>query len=643
MKLDTLRISNFQSFGKEPTEITFEDISYLIGPNGSGKTSTLQAISRLFGFDPSLRRILKSDFHINSSEETPPDERILWIEANFIFPELQDEGEHSTIPEFFNQMRLDTGEEIPRIRYRLEATIGINGDIEENLYYILDVDENNEPITKTLVPRSDRNQIQAHYLPARRDPSNHIGFGTNALLGRLLRSINWDTERENINSLSEQINSCITGNSSISSLCTKLDESWSYLHTGKFFTKPQLSFGNSEVEALLKHMSISFSPGHGETNVDYSRLSDGQKSMLYLSLVLSSITLNRDVISGEETAFDIDKLNPPVFSLILIEEPENSLSPHYLGRISNVLKKLLGNDTQALIATHAPSILRRVAPEKIRYLRLNSESRSTNIKTVTLPKKADEAHKFVREAVQAFPEIYFARLVVLGEGDSEEIVLPKLFEALELPVDESAICITPLGGRHVNHFWRLLSTLEIPYVTLLDLDVGRYQAGWGRIKYVNDKLKEFEPEKILPTSWTIPNWKDDTYPVLTHHSYCYEGEEISIFHALEDRNIFFSTPLDLDFSMLLAFPDAYKVEKETPTTEIIKSVLGKSHFNSDQYSTEEQKLFDTYHSHFKVGSKPAAHIDGLSNINDEDLKSNMPQPYINLALKVKEILESIPE
>ena len=634
MKLDTLRISNFQSFGQEPTEITFEDISYLIGPNGSGKTSTLQAISRLFGFDPNLRRILKSDFHINQDEETPPIERNLWIEANFLFPELLDDEDHSTIPEFFNQMRLDVGEEIPRIRYRLTASMGINGDIEENLYYILDVDENNEPITKTLVPRSDRNQIQAPYLPARRDPSNHIGFGTNALLGRLLRSINWDTERENINSLSEQINSCITGNSSISTLCTKLDESWGYLHTGKFFTKPQLSFGNSEVEALLKHMSISFSPGHGETNVDYSRLSDGQKSMLYLSLVLSSITLNRDVISGEETAFDRDKLNPPVFSLILIEEPENSLSPHYLGRISNVLKKLLGNDTQALIATHAPSILRRVAPEKIRYLRLNSESRTTQVKTITLPQKSGDAHKFVREAVQAFPEIYFARLVVLGEGDSEEIVLPKLFETLELPVDESAICITPLGGRHVNHFWRLLSTLEIPYITLLDLDVARYQGGWGRIKYVNDQFSLYKPSFMLPPEYGIPDWNDETQLIRKFDNYRVE---------LEKRNVFFSSPLDLDFSMLKAFPEAYKVEKETPDEKTIKSVLGKSHFGPNQYSVEELELFDTYHSHFKVGSKPAAHIDGLSKINDEDLKSNMPQAYINLALKVKAILKSVPE
>lgn len=641
MKLDTLRISNFQSFGQEPTEITFEDISYFIGPNGSGKTSTLQAIARLFAFDPSLRKIIKSDFHINSSEETPPLERKLWIEANFLFPELLDEGEHSTIPEFFNQMRLDAGEDIPRIRYRLIASMGINGDIEENLFYILDVDENNEPISKTLVPRSDRNQIQAHYLPARRDPSNHIGFGTNALLGRLLRSINWDAERSNINSLSEQINSCITGNSSISTLCTKLDESWKYLHTGKFFTKPQLSFGNSEIEALLKHMSISFSPGHGETNVDYSRLSDGQKSMLYLSLVLSSITLNRAVISGEDTTFEVDKLNPPVFSLILIEEPENSLSPHYLGKISNVLKKLLDKDTQALIATHAPSILRRVEPEKIRYLRLDSESRSTNIRTVTLPEKADEAHKFVREAVQAFPEIYFARLVVLGEGDSEEIVLPKLFDALELPVDESAICITPLGGRHVNHFWRLLSALDIPYVTLLDLDVARHQGGWGRIKNANDNLIKFEPRKVLPASWPLPKWNDDNSPILTNHFY--EKGTASIFEALEERNIYFSTPLDLDFAMLEAYPEAYKVTPKPPTKTTINIVLGDSHHCVDQYNKNQQALFETYKSYFKNGSKPANHLEGLANISDENLIKNMPESYRRLGLKIKQMLEEIPE
>lgn len=201
----------------------------------------------------------------------------------------------------------------------------------------------------------------------------------------------------------------------------------------------------SEVEALLRHMSVSFSPGHDEQLVDFSRLSDGQKSMLYLSLVLSSQAIGRAVLAEEDTSFDADKLRPPVFTLVAVEEPENSLSPHYLGRIVNALNLMTGNgDAQALIATHAPSMLRRVAPERIRYLRL-TEGRTSRVAHIQLPDTTDEAHKFVREAVQAFPEVYFSRLVVLGEGDSEEIVLPRLLQAKGAPVDESAVSIAPLG------------------------------------------------------------------------------------------------------------------------------------------------------------------------------------------------------
>ena len=91
MKLATLRLSNFQSFGEQTTELGLEEITYLIGPNGSGKTAALQALCRLFAFDPSLRRILRSDFHVPFNEAAPPAERQLWIEADFLFPELGDD------------------------------------------------------------------------------------------------------------------------------------------------------------------------------------------------------------------------------------------------------------------------------------------------------------------------------------------------------------------------------------------------------------------------------------------------------------------------------------------------------------------------------------------------------------------------
>ena len=78
MKLNKIRISGFQSFGIEATEINLnENTTYLIGANGSGKTAVLQALCRLFAFDQSLRRIQASDFHVPSNETSPPKERKL--------------------------------------------------------------------------------------------------------------------------------------------------------------------------------------------------------------------------------------------------------------------------------------------------------------------------------------------------------------------------------------------------------------------------------------------------------------------------------------------------------------------------------------------------------------------------------------
>ena len=641
MKLHAIRLFNFQSFGDEVTEITLENITYLIGPNAAGKTAALQALCRLFAFDPSLRRILRSDFHVPFNEAAPPVERQLWIEADFLFPELDDDEDNSTVAPHFGHMRLDEVDGTPRVRFRLTATMGLDEDIEESMVYVLDINADGSPLTTAQVPRSERNHIHVHYLPARRDPADHIAYGANALLGRMLRAVNWDVERTVIKGLTDKISDSLAANPSINAFSTSLKSSWSALHKGSFFADPKLTFVASEIEALLRHMSVSFTPGHDEQLVDFSRLSDGQKSMLYLSLVLSSQAIGRAVLAEDDDSFNVDKLRPPVFTVVAVEEPENSLSPHYLGRIVNALNEMTSDgDAQALIATHAPSMLRRVAPERIRYLRLTQE-RTSHVTHIQLPDTTDDAHKFVREAVQAFPEVYFSRLVVLGEGDSEEIVLPRLLQAKGAPVDESAVSIAPLGGRHVNHFWRLLSDLQIPYLTLLDLDVARYAAGWGRIKVVNDQLAKFEPAKVLPEDWSLPKWDTKEAPVRTH--YCFGDEKKSVFSELESRGVYFSEPLDLDFAMLLAFPDAYGVEEDEPDEATIKAVLGKKHHDASQYSKDEQKLFNTYHQRFKLGSKPAAHIDALAQLTDEELLAGMPASLSRLADAVIAKLAELPE
>src|ERR1700722_4884708 len=98
IKLKTPRPSNVQCFAI-PTAVTFDDSTFLLGPNGSGKTTVLQALSRMFALDPGLRRIQKSDFHVDVDEKTASEE--LWVEADFEFPELKSKTKHSTVPSQF--------------------------------------------------------------------------------------------------------------------------------------------------------------------------------------------------------------------------------------------------------------------------------------------------------------------------------------------------------------------------------------------------------------------------------------------------------------------------------------------------------------------------------------------------------------
>ena len=645
MKLAHLRICNFRCFGNVATEIGLDDTTFILGPNGTGKTAVLQALARMFSLDPALRKIRHSDFHIATDEapDAAPEERRLWIEADFDFPELEldDEDAMPAVPGNFAHMLMVDDDEAVRVRFRPAATLDQDGDIEETFTYVTKTDDAGVPTEESRASKQDRNAIQVHYLPARRDPSDHISYSSNALLGRALRAADWSGERKAIGDLTAQITAALTSNAAIESIGESLTTIWSQLHKGQFFADPGVSFEQSEIDTLLRHLSLTFTPGHGEPLVDFSRLSDGQQSLLYISLVLAMREISDKVLAGELSAFDIDKLRPAIFTLIAVEEPENSLSPHYLGRIVRAVSEFAkGQNTQALVATHAPSLLRRVAPETIRYLRLDG-NRRTVVTRVVLPQNADAA-KYVREGVQAFPELYFSRFVILGEGDSEEVVLPRLLGARGILTDDASISIVPLGGRHVNHFWRLLHALGIPHATLLDLDLGRHQGGWGRIRYAaKQRLKygDIENAGIDDDDIAgIPAWDSDLGLL---------DDDDDWIEYFADRGIFFSSPLDLDFMMIEAFGEVYKIdddEREEPDESTLKAVLGKKHDTVDgQYSDEQLELFDAYHRRFKIGSKPAWHIRAMAALDDAELAADMPAVMTALIDYVETALEGLPE
>ena len=410
-------------------------------------------------------------------------------------------------------------------------------------------------------------------------------------------------------------------------------------------------------------------------------LSDGQQSLLYLTTVLALHEVGRSVLANDSEAFSEEKYRPAVFTMLAFEEPENSLSPFYLGRVLKLLKTSAAeHDCQAVIATHSPAVVRRVPPTQIRYLRLD-DTRCTQVRPISLPPDDDTAHKYVQQAVAAYPELYFARLVVLGEGASEEVFLPRLLSTEQIDVDAHSVAVVPLGGRHVNHMWRLLNGLGIPHITLLDLDRGRFGGGWGRVRTAVANLKDHSSRPDIQDQLAdkvvadLPNWREEDLPPAE--------QDGGWLKWLESADVFFSAPLDLDFLLLEHYQGTYLTEQEAPEGDtsgaeasgedatspavpalappedpsspangapaadaetgpdpsLSKQVLGKKGLDpTNAYTPEQIALFAQYRSLFQLGSKPAAHLIALSKLTDDELLSGLPPVMQRLVARASELL-----
>lgn len=646
MRFTTLRICNFKSFGPTPTLLELTEMTYVLGPNGTGKTAVLEALSRLFSPVKTQRTIRVSDFHVPQGANLAAlqdEEPVLWIEVDIEFPEAASEDFHASIPPNFHHMMLPSSGGAPKVRVRLTAKLALDGVVEQRMEYVRQVDESGEPVDCVEMSRYDRGYIEVHYLPAKRDPREQIAYTATSLIGRTLRAVDWSIERATLADLSSQLTETLTSNIAISSMDSYLTSQWGGLHKGRFLADPKIGFGQGELEGVLSQLTIDFSPSHDGASLPFDLLSDGQKSLLYISLVLAWGSLAREVLRNGQATLDPTRLRPPVHTIIALEEPENSLAPHYLGRIIRQLHNACQEgDVQALIATHSSTLLRRVEPESICFLRLNSE-RETTVRRIVLPEDDDEAAKYVREAVHAYPELYFSRIVVLGEGDSEQVVLPRILAAAGIAEDDASVSVVPLGGRHVNHFWRLLNGLEIPHVTLLDLDSGRYQAGWGRVRYALNQINKVRPGRFTKEEIDgLPEWDSQVgFPQFDDQQF---PEGLGPVRALEGEGVFFSNPIDLDLLMVEAFPDAYGVESWTdPDEKTIASVLGKEYVDKRWFDARILGLFGFYHAHFNLKSKPATHLRALSKLTDDDLIEGLPEVFRRMINYVEAVLETLPE
>jgi hypothetical protein len=264
------------------------------------------------------------------------------------------------------------------------------------------------------------------------------------------------------------------------------------------------------------------------------------------------------------------------------------------------------------------------------------------VRNIELPADPDDAARYVREAVRTYPELYFASFVILGEGSSEEVVIPRIAEAMGVEIDRSFVAVVPLGGRHVNHLWRLLTGLGIPHATLLDLDMGRDGGGWGRIRNAcHQLLATGTTAKDLFGDDALGHDAQDLVAGLGADPTETDSHLREWLDRLRRHGVYFCEPLDLDMVMLRALPEHYThlpSGRKGPQNRgnAAAAVLGSEGDRSPYPDAEWATDFTWYRYLFLGRGKPNTHVHALARATDDQLAKDAPEVLQSLVCHVAE-------
>ena len=521
-----------------------------------------------------------------------------------------------------------------------EADGTVDGSVSARLLVVRTLAEIYREDECVALPGAERARIQVIYVPASRDGARQV---TAFLRSRLWRAAQWSAEfRELVTAGANLVSDGFHGEAATATVEKALSQRWQELHGAGTHSIPRFQPIEPDVAQLLRGTELRFEPNHDGTSRPAQMLSDGQRSLLHMALTTAALDIEARIADGTlGSEFDMTSAHLPTLTLLAIEEPENSLAPFYLSRIvSQVLQVCAGPRTQAVLVSHSASTLSRIDPASIRHFRIDTRGGTATVRPITLPDDATEAGKYVREAVRAHPELYFARFVVLGEGDTEELVIPRIAQARGIALDPSFVAMVPLGGRHTNHFWKLLIDLGIPSATLLDLDYGRADAGPARLRDASRRLAENGVDIFADLDGF--DKPEDLADTMT------EGQMTAVMQHLRQFGVFFSSPLDLDMMMLVRFWDAYthleQGERGPHSSDATEAVLGSDGQPgeywqpADDERAKRQLWLRWYRYLFLSRSKPSTHLRALARLSEADLQ-NGPEPVLALIDYIKTSLE----
>src|SRR5690606_32854471 len=164
-----------------------------------------------------------------------------------------------------------------------------------------------------------------------------------------------------------------------------------------------------KIRDLGKGVAINYS----DYPMDYHGM--GTRSWSSLLTLKAFVTLVNSAANKNNTAF---------FPIIALEEPEAHLHPNAQKKLYRQVSDMVG---QKIISTHSPYIAATAGLNEIRSFYKTGPTVQCGIVDSSLL-GTEEERKIKRQVINTRGELFFSKLIILFEGETEEQALPLFAE-----------------------------------------------------------------------------------------------------------------------------------------------------------------------------------------------------------------------